>query len=262
MQKPLHLKFVLAVDRTRSRLERVVQGDETVLTRMDCRPSRHQPTSSPSSHCSQTGLACCSLGSVKNDSFKMGRSHSLKMGNKGGCLKRPLHLAYHYDPIDPSKTVRFLRLQAAFHEVPCMEEVLHDRYIVNLYRVGTLLSVKRLGWKTRDTPDAAAKAFEIAEHTVKTRLREKKIYVIRDRQRDVTKYCEVHEPDREGQYVYKLVLSTQTSQGTWDIFLMDLDERHVDCKRASASWWKFANDLKGDDAVVTALRYAVNSLGV
>lgn len=195
------------------------------------------------------------MGFVKRGAFK-------SKGSGKGILwessRRPLHLAYAYDSKAPSRSLETMQLKAAPRGVLSVEGVYHGGYDVNLYRMERL-PPRRTRLRMRDTASRALDAFDAGYKVLRHRLRQREVYVIRKEDGSGTRYCEVKRPERCGLKAYKCGLSTHTEDGVWQIFLMDFDESHVDCRRVSPRWWRDAKDLKGHDAVVTAIRHALGS---
>ena len=195
------------------------------------------------------------MGFVKRGAFK-------SKGSGKGILwessRRPLHLAYAYDSKEPSRSLETMQLKAAPRGVPSLEGVYHGDYDVNLYRMERL-PPRCTRLLMRDTASKALDAFDAGYKVLQHRLRQREVYVIRKEEGSGTRYCEVKRPERCGLKAYECGLSTHTEDGVWKIFLMDFDESHVDCRRVSPRWWRDAKDLKGHDAVVTAIRYALGS---
>jgi hypothetical protein len=195
------------------------------------------------------------MGFVKRGAFK-------RKGFGKGMLwessRRPLHLAYAYDSKDPSRSLETMQLKAAPRGVPSLEGVYHGGYDVNLYCMDRL-PPRCTRLRERDTASRALDAFDAGYKVLRRRLQQREVYVIRKEDGSGTRYCEVKRPDRTGLKAYECGLSTHTEDGIWQIFLMDFDESHVDCRRVSPGWWRDVKDLKGHDAVVTAIRYALGS---
>jgi hypothetical protein len=195
------------------------------------------------------------MGFVKRGAFK---SKGSGKGSLWESSRRPLHLAYSYDSKEPSRSLETMQLKAAPRGVPSLEGVYHGGYDVNLYRMERL-PPRCTRLLMRDTASRALEAFEAGYKVLRHRLRQRKVYVIRKQYGSGTRYCEVKLPDCSGLQAYAGGLSTHTEDGVWQIFLMDFDESHVDCMRGFPRAWKDAKDLKGHDAVVTAIRYALGS---
>ena len=195
------------------------------------------------------------MGVVKRGTFK-------NKGTGKGILwessRHPLHLAYTYDSKEPSNSLETMQLKAPPRGVPSFEGVYHRGYDVNLYRMERL-PPRCTRLRSRDTSSRALDAFDAGHKVLRIRLRQREVYVIREKEGGRVRYCEVKRPDRSGRQAYECSLSTHTDAGVWKIFLMDFDESHVDCRRVSPGWWRDAKELKGHDAVVTAIRYALGS---
>jgi hypothetical protein len=192
------------------------------------------------------------MGFLKRGAFK-------NKGSGKGMLwessRRLLHLAYAYEP---SRSLETMQLKAAPRGVPSFEGVYHRGYDVNLYRMERL-PPRCTRLRQRDTASRALDAFDAGYEVLRRRLRQREVYVIRKEEGSGTRYCEIKRPERCGLKAYECGLATHTEDGVWHIFLMDFDESHVDCRRVSPGWWRDAKDLKGNDAVVTAIRYALGS---
>lgn len=197
------------------------------------------------------------MGFVKRGVFKNKGSGK---GNLWESSRTPLHLAYTYDQSDPSHSLVFMRLRVAPRDAPSLLGMHHGHYDVNLYHMPELPS-RHLSWRSRDVSSRALAAFDAAVKMVRDKLRDKRIYVLRKRGGASTMYCEVWKPDRSSRRAYRPALSAHTCHGAWQILMLDFDERHADCRRASLKWWKNVKDLKGHDAVEAALRYALGSCG-
>jgi len=198
------------------------------------------------------------MGLVRRGSFKN------KGSGKGGCLwgssRASLYLAYTYDESAPLRSLASMQLRSAPRDVPSLEGMYHGSYDVNLYHVRRLPGAN-LRLLAEDVSSRSKEAFDAALGMLRERLREREIYVIRKVEGGSTMYCEVKAPTPRGRHAYRSIISTKTDQGVWRIFCMDFSEQHADCSASALKWWKSAKDLKGHGSVVTALRYAMKSLG-
>jgi hypothetical protein len=194
------------------------------------------------------------MGVIKRGVFKNKGSGK---GHLWESSRTPLHLAYACDPKDPLRTLETMRLKFPLRDTPSLRGIYHGSYDVNLYCVERLPEPS-LRLRSRDLGSKAVDAFEAAAEAVRDGLKEKEIYVVRKRQGESVVYCEIRDPGRGGKRSYELVLSTHTCHGSWKIFLMDFDEQHPDCRRASSRRWGYFEDLKSHE---TALRFALRSLG-
>ena len=138
------------------------------------------------------------------------------------------------------------------------QEDLEERLArLQLLRHRQLRSVKNIRKSAPSRPRCEAHA---ETEVVRGSMRDWAIYVVRRRDEESNiAYCEVSEPSLHERHSFEPVLTTQTDRGTWRIFLMTFDFSLGVCSRIPLWRWKFVDELKGDDSVVAALRYALES---
>lgn len=173
--------------------------------------------------------------------------------------RAPLHLAVRCDHADARGVVACMMLQHAPRGPPSMLGVYHGHFEVNVYEVKRLPHGS-LRLRSRDVPSGALCAFDAALRVVRASQERKELYVIRRQSSHTITYCEIESPDSGSKAAYRLAARTLTCRGIWEIYLLDFDEQHVDCRRASLlARWRAANTLVGGNSGVSALRDALGS---